>query len=146
MDAGDGAISPGPLSEEGFPHHYNAHHPISLPPRSSPGAAHTFSGLGTKQLLSVSDTLPRGGGQRVGGWVKGIFQRGMDPPPSGVGVGFFWVLGREPWNSGALKITSQRLLDQSQAGIYMGKMPHTPPFGPFWAYSRTLPQGVELLV
>ena len=44
------------------------------------------------------------------------------------------------------KITSQRLLDQSQAGVYMGKTPHTPPFWPFWAYSRTLPQGVELLV
>ena len=25
-----------------------------------------------------------------------------------------------------------------------GKTPHTPPFEPFWAYSRTLPQGVEL--
>ena len=44
------------------------------------------------------------------------------------------------------EITSQRLLDQSQAGVYMGKMPHTPPFWPFWAYSRTLSQGVELLV
>ena len=44
------------------------------------------------------------------------------------------------------QITSQRLLDQSQAGVYMGKTPHTPHFGPFWAYSRTLPQGVELLV
>ena len=43
-------------------------------------------------------------------------------------------------------ITSQRLLDQSQAGVYMGKTPHTPPFWPFWGYSRTLPQGVELLV
>ena len=43
-------------------------------------------------------------------------------------------------------ITSQRLLDQSQAGVYMGKTPHTPPFWRFWAYSRTLPQGVELLV
>ena len=43
-------------------------------------------------------------------------------------------------------ITSQRLLDQSQAGVYMGKTPHTPPFWPFWAYSRTLPQVVELLV
>ena len=31
------------------------------------------------------------------------------------------------------KITSQRLLDQSQAGVYMGKTPHTPPFWPFWA-------------
>ena len=28
------------------------------------------------------------------------------------------------------KFTSQRLLDQSQAGVYMGKTPHTPPFGP----------------
>ena len=27
-------------------------------------------------------------------------------------------------------ITSHRLLDQSQAGVYMGKTPHTPPFGP----------------
>ena len=44
------------------------------------------------------------------------------------------------------RITSQRLLDQSQAGVYMGKTPHTPPFWPFWGYSRTLPQGVELLV
>ena len=56
------------------------------------------------------------------------------------------------WGSWGLSlfsvITSQRLLDQSQAGrqTYMGKMPHTPPFWPFWAYSRTLPQGVELLV
>ena len=47
---------------------------------------------------------------------------------------------------GSSKITSQRLLDQSQAGVYMGKTPHTPPFWPFWGYSRTLPQGVELLV
>ena len=29
-----------------------------------------------------------------------------------------------------LQITSQRLLDQSQAGVYMGKTPHTPHFGP----------------
>ena len=43
------------------------------------------------------------------------------------------------------RITSQRLLDQSQAGMW-GKR-HVPPhFGPFWAYSRTLPQGVELCV
>ena len=48
--------------------------------------------------------------------------------------------------SSKMEITSQRLLDQSQAGVYMGKTPHTPPFWPFWAYSRTLPQGVELLV
>ena len=44
------------------------------------------------------------------------------------------------------RITSRRLLDQSQAGVYMGKTPHTPPFWLFWAYSRTLSQGVELLV
>ena len=49
-------------------------------------------------------------------------------------------------DSSKIEVTSQRLLDQSQAGVYMGKMPHTPPFWPFWAYSRTLPQGVELLV
>ena len=49
-------------------------------------------------------------------------------------------------SSSKMEITSQRLLDQSQAGVYMGKTPHTPPFWPFWAYSRTLPQGVELLV
>ena len=29
-----------------------------------------------------------------------------------------------------MEITSQRLLDQSQAGVYMGKTPHTPHFGP----------------
>ena len=52
----------------------------------------------------------------------------------------------QPFTSQKWKITSQRLLDQSQAGVYMGKTPHTPPFWPFWAYSRTLPQGVELLV
>ena len=37
------------------------------------------------------------------------------------------------------KITSQRLLDQSQAGVYRGKRHIPPHFGPFWAYSRTLP-------
>ena len=44
------------------------------------------------------------------------------------------------------RITSQRLLDQSQAHAYTGKRHIPPHFGPFWAYSRTLPQGVELLV
>ena len=29
-----------------------------------------------------------------------------------------------------IEVTSQRLLDQSQAGVYMGKTPHTPHFGP----------------
>ena len=46
-----------------------------------------------KQLLSVSDTLPRG----VGEWVAQspfsvVFER-HGPPPPGVGVGFSWVLG-----------------------------------------------------
>ena len=44
------------------------------------------------------------------------------------------------------EITSQRLLDQSQAGVYRGKRHIPPHFRPFWGYSRTLPQGVELLV
>ena len=44
------------------------------------------------------------------------------------------------------KITLQRLLDQSQAGVYRVKRHIPPHFGVFWAYSRTLPQGVELLV
>ena len=45
------------------------------------------------------------------------------------------------------EITSHRLLEPSQAAVYRGKR-HTPPphFGPLWAYLRTLPQGVELLV
>ena len=54
--------------------------------------------------------------------------------------------GRLGVNSLRGGLASQRLLDQSQAGIYMGKTPHTPHFWPFWAYSRTLPQGIELLV
>ena len=53
----------------------------------------------------------------------------------------FFTLG-----SSKIKVTSQRLLDQSQAGVYMGKRHIPPHFWPFWAYSRTLPQGVELLV
>ena len=32
------------------------------------------------------------------------------------------------------KITSQRLLDQSQAGVYMGKTPHTPPILAFLGF------------
>ena len=58
-----------------------------------------------KQLLSVSDTLPRGGGG-WGGGVKGLFQwrlRGMDPPPQGWGWDFLGCWVYEPWNSGALK-------------------------------------------
>ena len=50
---------------------------------------HTTHMAQTRLLLSVSDTLPRGeGGQRVGGWVKGLFQwflGGMDPLPGGGG-------------------------------------------------------------
>ena len=45
-----------------------------------------------------------------------------------------------------LGITSQRLLDQRQEGVYRGKHHIPPHFGPFWAYSCTLPQEVELLV
>ena len=41
------------------------------------------------------------------------------------------------------KITSHRLLDQRYIG---GNATYPPHFGPFWAFSRTLPQGVELLV
>ena len=44
------------------------------------------------------------------------------------------------------RITSQRLLDQSQAGVYRRKCHIPPHFGPFWAYLRSLPRGVELLV
>ena len=40
----------------------------------------------------------------------------------------FFNLGRSKIE--VFEITSQRLLDQSQAGVYMGKTPHTPPFGP----------------
>ena len=48
------------------------------------------------------------------------------------------------WAPQRFKITSQRLLDQSQAGVYRG-IHHIPPsFGLFWAYSPTLLQGVEL--
>ena len=48
---------------------------------------------------------------------------------------------------GTWKITSQTLSDQSHAGPYIWENAAIPPhFGPFWAYSRTLPQGVELLV
>ena len=45
----------------------------------------------------------------------------------------------------ASQVTSQSLLDQSQAGVHRGKRHIPPRFGPFWAYSRALPQGVELL-
>ena len=44
------------------------------------------------------------------------------------------------------RITSHRLLDQSQASVHRGKRHIPPHFEPFWASSRTLPQGVELAV
>ena len=69
----------------------------------------------------------------------------LTPLPPCTQVPLFGGMGVGVWGGGG-QITSQRLLDQSQAGVYMGKTPHTPPFWPFWAYSRTLPQGVELLV
>ena len=62
------------------------------------------------------------------------------------GLGHNLLMQFSRLGSSKMEITSQRLLDQSQAGVYMGKTPHTPPFWPFWAYSRTLPQGVEMLV
>ena len=74
----------------------------------------------------------------------GIRSGGGGGPPKGLVHNLlmqFVTLG-----SSKIEVTSQRLLDQSQAGVYMGKTPHTPPFWLFWAYSRTLPQGVELLV
>ena len=48
-------------------------------------------------LLSVSDTLPWGGVQGVGGWVgqgpfQVVFGRHAPPPPLRVGLGFSWVL------------------------------------------------------
>ena len=71
------------------------------------------------------------------------------PPPLRAGLGtnggrVWLVVMAAPRAPG--EITSQRLLDQSQAGIYRGKRHIPPHFGPFWAHSRTLPQGVELLV
>ena len=44
------------------------------------------------------------------------------------------------------KITSQRLLHQSQAGVYRGKRHIPPHFGLFGPIRVPLPQGVELLV
>ena len=73
-----------------------------------------------------------------------LFGCGGGGLPRGLGRNLLMQFSR--LNSSKMEITSQRLLDQSQAGVYMGKTPHTPPFWLFWAYSRTLPQGVELLV
>ena len=91
---------------------------------------------------------------RGGGGLGGVEYKDRPPPPPVTerppetcltqDIGSLWVLQYR--RRLVLEITSQRLLDQSQAGIYMGKTPHTPPFWPFWAYSHTLPQGVELLV
>ena len=46
------------------------------------------------------------------------------------------------------KITSQGLLDQSRAGLYISESTTYPPprFRFFWAYSLPLPQGVEMLL
>ena len=41
------------------------------------------------------------------------------------------------------RITSQRLLDQSQAGVYMGKTPHTPPFWLFGPIRVPYPKGLD---
>ena len=48
--------------------------------------------------------------------------------PRGLGRNLLMQFSR--LNSSKMEITSQRLLDQSQAGVYMGKTPHTPHFGP----------------
>ena len=80
-------------------------------------------------------------------WVLGRGRGGGGGGPKGLVHNLlmqFFTLGSSKIK--VFEITSQRLLDQSQAGVYMGKTPHSPPFWPFWAYSRTLPQGVELLV
>ena len=61
-------------------------------------------------VSGMSEVVGRGGELRLGGGVKTNCEK-------------------LPKNCG--KITSQRLLDQSQAGVYMGKTPHTPPFWPF---------------
>ena len=41
------------------------------------------------------------------------------------------------------RITSQRLLDQSQAGVCMGKTPHTPHFGLFGPIRVPYPKGLN---
>ena len=46
------------------------------------------------------------------------------------GLGHNLLMQISGLGSSKVEITSQRLLDQSQAGVYMGKTPHTPPFGP----------------
>ena len=46
------------------------------------------------------------------------------------GLIFFIFCGQASIFRTPVEITSQKLLDQSQAGVYMGKTPHTPPFGP----------------
>ena len=59
------------------------------------------------------------------------------------GLGHNLLVQFSSLSNAKMEITSQGLLDQSQAGVYRGKR-HIPPlFGPFWAYSCTLPQGVE---
>ena len=62
------------------------------------------------------------------------------------GLGHNLLMHFSSLSSSKMEITSQRLLDQSQVSVYRGKR-HIPPIlGLVWAYSRTLPQGVELLV
>ena len=59
-------------------------------------------------------------------------------------------IGTQPacavFHSGQLKNHLAEVVRSKPSRRIYGKTPHTPPFWPFWAYSRTLPQGVELLV
>ena len=62
------------------------------------------------------------------------------PPPWALATEDSAVFSRFQAGMHRLQVTSQRSLDQSQAGLHIGE--NTPP--PLWAYLCTLPQGVEL--
>ena len=62
------------------------------------------------------------------------------------GLGHNLLMQFSSLGSSKIEITSQRSLDHNRLGVYRAKHHIPPHFGPFWAYSRTLPQGVELLV
>ena len=49
----------------------------------------------------------------------------------------------QPFTSQKWKITSQRLLDQSQAGVYMGKRHLPPHFGFFGPIRVPYPKGLN---
>ena len=95
--------------------------------------------LGPEQFFS--GTLTHGGG-------LGSKHRVTPPPPYGLLLVRTWPLSR--CCLGCLVAPKNHLAEvvRSKPGgpVYMGKRHIPPHFGPFWAYSRTLPQGVELLV